>query len=144
MKDLGKKTLKFIAQVLLSTLIVMALTVCINGMYLLGVPEPEKVEKVTVLRTGTAEAPKVYTDAEHIDLAVHLTGFLKYSLFRKPTVTETPAIEIVYELKDGRTLSVVADEKTVWWRDKVHALKQEAAYTKLAKGIFFTDTAEIG
>lgn len=116
----------------------LGLNIAINGMRLLGVPQAKEIEKITVVSYGENELTKEFTDSEKIDLAVGLTGFLNYSLFSQ-VQDQTPLIEITYRLSDGQEISVSANETAVWWNGKGHALKQEGAFIKLAKAIFFLE-----
>lgn len=113
-----------------------------NGMYLLGVPKAEQVQKVTVSYPEVSETAKEVTDTEKIKAAVGLTNFLKYRLFTTPEASDQPEFTMTYILENGETVSVGASENTVWWHGKAHALKHEGAFMKLAEGIFYFE--EVG
>lgn len=134
-----KLFLNWIVPVVISTAFIMLIDVGINGMYLIGVPDAENVNSVTIAWPEKSETGKEYSDLESIDLAISLTGFLKYSLFAQAEELVPSGIEITYSLQNGDTITVVGNENTVWWKGKAHALKQKGAFVKLAEGIFFFD-----
>ena len=105
-------------------------------MWLFGIPKAEDVCKVTISCPRITDTVK--TDAESIDLAVALTGFLKYSLLEKPEGSREDAVEIIYELRDGRTVTVAADETTVWWKDRAHAVRSPGGFVYLVEVDFFS------
>lgn len=107
-------------------------------MWLFGIPKAEDVCKVTISCPRITDTVKTYTDAESIDLAVALTGFLKYSLLEKPEGSREDAVEIIYELRDGRTVTVAADETTVWWKDRTHAVRSPGGFVYLVEVDFFS------
>lgn len=109
-----------------------------DGMWLFGIPKAEDVCKVTISCPRITDTVKTYTDAESIDLAVALTGFLKYSLLEKPEGSREDAVEIIYELRDGRTVTVAADETTVWWKDRAHAVRSPGGFVYLVEVDFFS------
>lgn len=137
-KQLGRLVL----QIVCVTVLYLGINIGMNGMYLLGVPKAEQVQKVTVSYPEVSETAKEVTDAEKIKSAVGLTNFLKYRLFATPEVSDQPEFTITYTLENGETVSVEASEKTVWWHGKAHALKHEGAFMKLAEGIFYFE--EVG
>ncbi|MGI6029257.1 MAG: hypothetical protein ACOX81_07590 [Candidatus Heteroscillospira sp.] len=128
---------RFLLTVLATAVLLVGIDIFTSGMYLMGVPAIEDVAKVTIAYPELSGEAKEFTDAEHIELAVKLTGFLKYAPFEKPDAEAQPAMTITYFLSDGGQLSVSADRETVWWMGKARALKEEGAFMKLAEGIFF-------
>lgn len=127
-------SLDLVLLVMLSLLI----SVWKNGMWLFGIPKAENVCKVTISCPRITDTVKTYTDAESIDLAVALTGFLKYSLLEKPEGSREEAVEITYELRDGQTVTVAADETTVWWKDRARALRTPGSFVYLVEVDFFS------
>lgn len=115
----------------------MVTSIMDKGMYLMGTPSIENVKKVTISYPKTSDEIKAITDSEHIELAVKLTGFLRYSLFEKADITNEPLITITYYLNNGESLSVSANEKTVWWQGSTHAIKEKGVFIKLTEGIFY-------
>lgn len=110
-------------------------------MYLLGIPDPEDVQSVVAEYPGVADEKKEFTDREHVEQAVKLTGFLRYALFEEPVSGGSPMITITYVLDDGRTVSVSADRETVWWKGRPRAIKDREMFINLAEGIFFLEEA---
>lgn len=132
-----KEVISFLCQVVAVTVLMTAISIMWNGMYLLGVPSTQDVQKVTVSHSERSGETKELTDFENIELAVNLTGFLKYSLFEKVDSSDNPTITITYYLSNGKNISVSANEKTVWWKGKAHAIKEDGQFIKLTEGVFF-------
>lgn len=132
-----KHLIRFLARVAVITMLSMAISVAVDGMYLLGIPSIKEVQKVTVSYPELTDEIKQATDFEQVELAVKLTGFLKYSIFEKADLTEEPMIAITYYLRNGESISVSANKKTVWWNGKAYAIKKKGQFIKLAEGIFF-------
>ena len=134
-RRLGKRIKVFLITVLLATALMMGVSIFTDGMYLLGVPAINRVERVIVSYPGTAE--KEITDPEQIELAVKLTGFLRYVPFKRADKTAFPSITITYFTNSGGEISVTASSDTVWWNGKPHAIKKTGMFIKVAEGIFF-------
>ena len=110
------KFVVFLCEVLCITAVVMGISIMKDGMYLLGVPSINDVRKVVIAYPNVTDEVKEITDDGEIELAVKLTGFLKYSLFDKADASETPLISITYYLNNGESVSVAANKNTVWWK----------------------------
>ena len=136
-----KELLRFVLAVFLSVSAVLAVSIFMNGMYLLGIPAPEDVQSVVAEYPGVTDEKKEFTDREHVEQAVKLTGFLRYALFEEPVSGGSPMITITYVLDDGRTVSVSADRETVWWKGRPRAIKDREMFINLAEGIFFLEEA---
>ena len=134
-----KELLRFVLSVFLSVSAVLAVSIFMNGMYLLGIPDPEDVQSVVAEYPGVTDEKKEFTDREHVEQAVKLTGFLRYALFEEPVSGGSPMITITYVLDDGRTVSVSADRETVWWKGRPRAIKDREMFINLAEGIFFLE-----
>lgn len=119
----------FLCQVVVITALLVGFSILKDGMYLMGVPDMDDVESVTV-------SGEEFSDPEHIELAVKLTGFLRYSLFEEPERDGSPLITITYHLHDGKDVTVDANYDTVWWHSEARAIKDKGAFVKLAEGIF--------
>lgn len=135
----AKEILRWILTVFLSISAVVFVSILMNGMYLLGIPDPEDVRSVVVEYPGVADEKKEFTDWEYVEQAVKLTGFLKYALFEKPVSDASPMITITYILDDGRAVSVSASRETVWWKGRPRAIKDREMFINLAEGIFFLE-----
>ena len=133
----GKKVISFLCQIVAVTVLIMAISIVCNGMYLLGVPSVEDIQKVTIFYPELSDETKQLTDPENVELAVNLTGFLKYSLVEKADPSDNPTVTITYHLSNGKMICVRASEKTVWWKDKAHPIKEKGQFIKLTQGVFF-------
>ncbi|MCC8157110.1 MAG: hypothetical protein LIO54_07535 [Oscillospiraceae bacterium] len=134
-----KKVVQFLVAVFISTLLIMGISVFAEGMYLIGVPDIDDVQKVTISYSEVTSEIKEFSDAEQIELAVILTGFLKYSLTEKADENASPLITITYFLDDGQSLSVSANRDTVWWKGKARAIQDKETFIKMATGVFFLE-----
>lgn len=134
-----KELLRWSLMVFLSVSAVVAVSILMNGMYLLGIPDPEDVRSIVAEYPGVTDEKKEFTDREHVEQAVKLTGFLRYALFEEPVSGGSSMITITYVLDDGRTVSVSADRETVWWKGRLRAIKDREMFVNLAEGIFFLE-----
>ena len=132
-----KTIARFLCQIIITAILIMIISVAWKGMYLLGIPKADDVEKVTISYPKLNDVPLEITDSNQIELALKLTGFLKYSLFDKADSSSEPSIMITYYLTNGKSCSVSANENTVWWKDKAHAIKQDEIFVTLTTSIFF-------
>lgn len=140
MKSNATKTIcQFLITVFLTTILIMGVRVSMNGMYLIGIPEIETLQKVSISYPAITSEPKEFSDAQQIELAVKLTGFLKYSLWDKADDNEEPLMTITYFLDNGKTLSVSASREIVWWKGKAHPLKEEEIFIRLTESLFFSE-----
>ena len=138
MKNKVKKIVNsFVLPVLLTTVLFMCILIAKDGMYLIGIPEIDEVQKVTISYPSVNDQGKEITDDEHIELAVKLTGFLKYALFERSDDNEEPIINITYFTSDGSEISVSANRETVWWKGKAYALKDDETFINLTESIFY-------
>ncbi|MDO5410165.1 MAG: hypothetical protein Q4F21_06875 [Lachnospiraceae bacterium] len=134
-----KGIVKFLLQIFVSVVIVVIINIGLNGMYLMGIPKIENVKKVTISYPQVSDEMKEISDNEDIELAVKLSGFLKYSLFKDADTSEAPLITITYYTSNGDAIEVSANRKTVWWKGKAHAIKEDDMFINCAEGIFFLD-----
>lgn len=132
---------RYIIPVIISTVLLVLIDIAVNGMYLIGVPDVSDVKKVTISYNELKSEPEVMTDRENIDLAVHLTGFLKYSPFEKADSSDKPDVTITYFMSEGDEITVSASWDTVWWNGKAHSLKNKGHFIKMVQGIFFLGEA---
>ena len=136
---LFKSIAKFVIEIILVTVILMLFSIFTEGMFLIGVPSVEDINKVTISYPNVTEEVKEITDKKEIETAIKLTGFLKYSIFEKADESKEPMITITYYLKDDETISVSANDKTVWWKERVYKLKDDETFINLTEGIFFLE-----
>lgn len=138
-----KNILYFVRQVILITILIITVSIVRDGMYLFGIPAIDNIQKVTISHSelsqelGDIGDIKEVTDLRNIELAVKLTGFLKYSLFEKADKYSTPLITITYYLKNNQQVDISANHETVWWKGKAHKIKEEDMFINLAEAIYF-------
>ena len=137
MKRILKSVLRFLAAAIVTTALLSGFQVVTNGMWLFGLPELDQVESVSIAYPQVTDQVKTVTDGENKELALKLTGFLKYNLFQKAEDGQQPLITITYHLQDGTDRSIAANGTTVWWKDKAYALKDPDIFVNLTEGIFF-------
>ena len=137
MNKIAKGLLRFLAQIALATILLMGGKIVMDGMWLLGLPEQSEIESVSIAYPDVTEEAKEAADPESIELALKLTGFLKYDLFQKAEDGQQPLITITYHLQDGTDRSIAANGTTVWWKDKAYPLKDPDTFVNLTEGIFF-------
>lgn len=123
-------------------ILVAFISIVKDGMWLFGVPSAGDVSKVTVSCPSVTDGVRAYTDPETIDLAVELTGFLKYSLLETPKGDRDGAVEITYTLRSGETVTVAADETTVWWKGRARAVRDPGAFVYLVRVDFFGEDSD--
>jgi hypothetical protein len=134
----AKKAWKFFSWANLWTI---ALTCILNagiwaafhGFPLIGLPEAEEVEKVTIVSNGTQE--KTVTDEETVCLLVKAAHLLNYRLWGEEE--GEPVITVTYQLKNGERIRLKANRAAVWWKDKPHALKEPDVFINVVQGLVF-------
>lgn len=146
-KKFWKGVLSFLCFVIVATAINMGIKVAMEGMWLLGIPEPEAVSSVTIKHQYETEQIKEITDPEQVETCVHLTGFLKYRPFADPEVATgkaSPRITFYYHLNSGDTVEVSANANTVFYNGKKHVLKDDDSFVNFVEGLFFNDSVLYG
>lgn len=143
MKPSWKKRLgQLVIQILAVTLLLVGIKIFTEGMYLLGIPQPEEVTRVTLAWPQLAGEEKEVTDPQEIELAVYLTAYLKYVPFAGADPEDQPLITITYFTGNGEEITLSASRDTLWWKGKAHPLKQPGTFIKMAQGIFFLEETE--
>ena len=97
------------------------------------------IQSVNITYPSVTDDVKEISSREDIELALKLTGFLKYDLFGEVNSEEEPAITITYFLKDGTSKTISANNTTVWWNNKIHVIKDKEMFINLTEGIFFLE-----
>ena len=97
------------------------------------------IQSVNITYPSVTDDVKEISSSEDIELALKLTGFLKYDLFGEVNSEEEPAITITYFLKDGTSKTISANNTTVWWNNKIHVIKDKEMFINLTEGIFFLE-----
>lgn len=131
-----KKAIRLLVTILIVSIVIVAANLLIEGFPLLGVPDAEKIERVMVEHGDYPNESKEYSDAQNIDLAVALLGYLRYSPL-KGLSDDNQLIKITYVLDDGTEYIVSANDYTVWWNGKPHALSDEGTFVKMCTAVFF-------
>lgn len=139
MKSRLKKVVSVVLSALFTTILIISISIFAKGMYLFGLPDISQVQKVTISYPDVCNEMKEITDDEHMELAVKLTGFLRYSVFEKYAGDDKPMITITYFLTNGNEISVSASRETVWWKGKAHVLHDKGMFVNLTEGIFFLE-----
>lgn len=137
MKRILKRALRLLVTVIVTTALLVGFQVVTAGMWLLGLPGQNEVKSVSIAYPQVADQVKTVTGEEDKELALKLTGFLKYNLFQKADDSQQPLITITYHLQDGTQRSISANRTTVWWKGKTYALKDPDIFVNLTEGIFF-------
>ncbi len=143
MKPSWKKRLgQLVIQILAVTALLVGFKIFTEGMYLLGIPQPEEVTRVTLTCPQLAGEAKEVTDPQEMELAVYLTAYLKYVPFAQADPEDQPLLTITYFTGEGEEITLSASRDTLWYRGKAHPLKQPGSFMKMAQGIFFLEETE--
>ncbi len=133
----GKAAAKFLLQTAVITVLLVGIDIAWRGMYLLGNPQPEQVQSVTVEDHATGKTVTV-TSPDKMETACHLFGFLRYRPFAHADTNDEPLYTLTFQQSDGTTRTVSANHITVWWRGKAHRLNEPDIFCNLTEGIFFS------
>ena len=134
----------FLLQVACTTLLMLGIHILMNGMFLLGIPKSDTVQKVVLSYPEKTSVSKEFTDRESIEHAVGLTNFLHYVPFAQADISEEPVVTITYYTDDSDPVSISANRNTVWWKGKAYKLKQEGFFINLTEGIFYLEESVTG
>lgn len=137
MNKIVKVSIRFLAEVVVITVLIVGIKIFTDGMYLWGLPDLNDIQSVNISYPSVTEDVKKISSREEIELALKLTGFLKYDLFEEANDKEEPDIIITYFLKDGTSKTISANKTTVWWNNKIHVIKDKEMFINLTEGIFF-------
>lgn len=139
MNKIVKGLIRFLIEVVVITVLIVGISIFTDGMYLLGLPDLNDIQSVNISYPSVTDGVKEISSREDIELALKLTGFLKYDLFGEVKSEEEPAIIITYFLKDGTSKTISANNTTVWWNNKIHVIKDKEMFVNLTEGIFFLE-----
>ena len=134
-----KGLIRFLIEIAVITVLLVIINICTKGMYLFGLPDLTDIQSVSISYPSVTDDIKEVSSPEDIELALKLTGFLKYDLFEKVDNAEKPLITITYHLKDGKDKTISANNTTVWWNDKSYTIKEKEMFINLTEGIFFLE-----
>ncbi|MBC5757762.1 hypothetical protein H8Z80_14720 [Blautia sp. BX19] len=139
MNKIFKCLIRFLIEVIVMTVLIVGINIFTNGMYLWGLPRINDIQSVNITYPSITDDVKKISSREDIELALKLTGFLKYDLFEKVNSEEEPTITITYFLKDGTSKTISANNTTVWWNNRIHVIKDKEMFINLTEGIFFLE-----
>jgi hypothetical protein len=137
-----KGLIRFLIEVVVITVLIIGIRVFTDGMYLWGLPKLNDIQSVSISYPSVTDDVKEISSHEDVELALKLTGFLKYDLFGEVNSEEEPAITITYFLKDGTSKTISANNTTVWWNNKIHLIKDKEMFINLTEGIFFLEDSQ--
>ena len=139
MNKIVKGLIRFLIEVVVTIALIVGIRIFTDGMYLLGLPDLNDIQSVNISYPSVTDGVKEISSREDIELALKLTGFLKYDLFEEVDSEEEPAITITYFLKNGTSKTISANNTTVWWNNKIHVIKDKEMFINLTEGIFFLE-----
>ena len=113
MNKIVKGLIRFLIEVVVITVLIIGIRVFTDGMYLWGLPKLNDIQSVSISYPSVTDDVKEISSHEDVELALKLTGFLKYDLFGEVNSEEEPAITITYFLKDGTSKTISANNTTV-------------------------------
>lgn len=135
--NLKKKTCIFIFEVIVITILIVMVSIFKDGVYLFEIPSISEISKVTISYPNVSAEVKEVTDLKDIELSLSLTGFLKYSFFEKAKTYEQPLVTMTYHLNNDEEIQISANYETVWWKGKVHKIKESDEFINLIEILFF-------
>lgn len=139
MNEFVKGLIRFLIEVIVIIVLIVGIRIFTDGMYLLGLPDLDGIQSVNISYPSVTDEVKEISSQEDIELALKLTGFLKYDLLGKANSEEEPLITITYLLKDGADKTISANNTTVWWNNKTYTIKDKEMFITLTEGIFFLE-----
>ena len=139
MKKIATSLLRLFGIIALVTLLTVSIQLFTQGMWLWGLPSLDEVQSVSLSYPSVTDTVKEVSEPEDMELALKLTGFLKYDLFEKADTNDEPLISITYHRTDGTEQTVSANRTTVWWQGKAYALKEKDMFVNLTEGLFFLE-----
>lgn len=141
MNKVVKGLIRFLIEMIVITVLIVGIRIFTDGMYLLGLPNLDNIQSVNISYPSVTDDVKEISSHEDVELALKLTGFLKYDLFEKRIANseEEPLIIITYLLKDGTDKTISANNTTVWWNNKIYTIKDKEMFINLTEGVFFLE-----
>ena len=139
MNKIVKSLIRFLIEVIVIIILIVGIRIFTDGMYLLGLPDLDDIRSVNISYPSVTDEVKKISSHEDIELALKLTGFLKYDLLKKANGEEEPLIMFTYLLKDGTVKTLSANNTTVWWNNKIYTIKDKEVFINLTEGIFFLE-----
>ena len=78
MNKIFKGLIRFLIEVIVMTVLIVGINIFTNGMYLWGLPRINDIQSVNITYPSVTDDVKEISSSEDIELALKLTGFLKY------------------------------------------------------------------
>lgn len=133
MENNSRKKWKLGLQSFLTSIVVYTMIwVGFHGIPLLGLPEKEQVEWVSIVCEGEE---KTITEEADIELLVTGANLLNYKLWGEPE--GEPVLVVTYHLENGKEVTLAANGTTMWWHGKAHAIKEPDCFVRIMRGLFF-------
>ena len=139
MNKIIKGLIRFLTEVIVIFVLIVGIRIFTDGMYLLRLPDLDDIQSVNISYPSVTDDVKEISSHEDIELALKLTGYLKYDLFEKANSEEEPLITITYLLKDGTEKTISANNTTVWWNNKIYTIKDKEIFINFTEAIFFLE-----
>jgi len=133
-----KKTLSFLKIFLICFLTSICSQFIFHGFPLIGLPQQDDILCATITNKITNEIV-VVNDVEELEMARNVANFLNFKMGINVTEKENPKFEIVYELKNHKKVTISANEKTVYFKDKALPIKGDngEVFVNIVEGYFF-------
>lgn len=128
---------RLLLKIAVVTALVIGCNILINGMWILGLPDLRDIQSASIAYPSLTDEIKEASNSDDVELALKLTGFLKYDLFAHADNNEEPLVTITYHLKNGNDQIISANHNTVWWNGKAYSMKEKDIFINLTEGIFF-------
>ena len=141
-KKILRGLVKWICIIVVITIIQLSFTVGMEGMWLLGIPAPDKVASVTIEHPSVTDEVLEITDREQVKTCVHLSGFLKYKPFANTEIAtgaEEKPITLIYHTFDGKDIEVSANSTFVFYKGKTHVIKDDGSFVKFVEALFYQE-----
>lgn len=139
MKKACREALRFLLGVAACMILTTGIKIALDDCWLVFLPIDEKVESVTVAYPSCGKAAKELSDADDVKRCINMLGMLKYDVFKKSEDSSEPLVTYTYHLKDGTDMVVAANNDTVFYKGKQHALKESALFVNVTEGLFFSE-----
>lgn len=136
--DKEKKHWKFFSWKTLETIVVVLVIqtiiwVAFHGIPLIGLPQAEDVKSISITQNSSQE--REIKTREEIELMINATNLLNYRIFGKKE--GSPVMTVTFHLKDGKDVTMKANNTSMWWHGKVHPIKDTSLFINVVDGIFF-------
>ena len=131
---------KTLLTAIVSVLITAGVWIGFYGVPLLGLPKAEDVQSVELVGLNNSSVTVLdgnsvtITDTENVELLVKAANLLNYKL-GTPDTTD-PELTVIYTLKNGEVRVLSANRTTMWWKGKVHPLKEPDVFCNIVENLF--------